>query len=102
MLSQTPWLTFPHNDMFACYRDIFVVCGEGIEELFDIPDTATRIRLSIHSRPSKLRVKMYVPKHTSERVIFDADFAPIVTHYAARKLKPYCGRTVYLECEYKE
>ena len=102
MLSQTPWLKLFYGDFFAIDGDTSVVCGESIVELFDIPVTVTSIRLSIHKRPSKWRVRMRVPEYTSARVIFDDDSVQNLARYADDKLNPYCGRTVYLECEYKE
>ena len=93
-------------------KDSNFVCIEQLSLLFDIPQNAETIWLSLHTRPAKNRVKMEVIRVPGHETYLPETYLSCVVEDIhiesgedlARLIEKYVGNRshVYLECWYEE
>lgn len=120
LIKKTPWLVYSLTDsayvldyapLGYFYYRYLRMCESGVRKVFDVPFRASRIRIHVHDRPSKYRVRFeivtgegyYYARIDDCMNAFNAlsvnltNFQPKVIKRLAQRQKYY-----YAECEYIE
>ncbi len=100
------------------WKDDWMLCDAAMDSIFDIPEDARTIWLSLHTRPAINRVKVDIKmwKHPPSPCGKDADYPEICVSSSelppGRKwdtnspeidkvIKPFVGKSLYVQCEYQ-
>jgi len=82
----------------------FVFCGYEVLKYFDLPMTATKARFVAYDRPSQWRVPVTVWEDgwACPILALPGDSFVVIEEDAHPLVRPFIGKTIYVELEYKE